>query len=240
MAIGPDPFVALLSSIQDAQAASGGSPNPFTPGSQGIPGQGGVPSEAGGSPGVAGSIGGGVGGGGSVPGTATTGQNILADIAAGTASPTDPLAGGTIFQGAGVPGEAGDLGASVTGGDLGTLMSVLGGPTALLSILPSLVASDALGMPLDPSLLTTTSLAQLAFGGGEGGAGAGTEFGGSINSDGSFTPAVSSVGGSGGVNTIRSGAFPSLGGNDDNQNDRRDTSPGPGPNRGTGPSNAGR
>ena len=158
----PDPYVAFLSSIQDAFAASGGSPNAFTPGVQGIPsGVPGTPGDPGG--GVAGGVApAGVGAGGaSVPGTATTGQGILESIVAGG----DPdvarrLLPGSLFQTA--PGEPGDLGAGVTGGNVNALLSVLGGPLAIPTILGSLVASDAMGLPPDPGLLSVPSLAQIA------------------------------------------------------------------------------
>lgn len=149
----PDPFVALLTAIQDAQAAGGGTPNAFVPGAQGIPGVGGQPGQdAGGTPAA---VSGGISGGASIPGTATTGPGLLENVLAGGGA--DPLTQGAPFQGAiglggNEPGERGDLGAGVTGGDLETLLSVLGGPTAIAAILGSLVTSDALGLPPSTSL----------------------------------------------------------------------------------------
>lgn len=158
----PDAYIAFLSALQDAHAA-GGTPNAFTPGAQGVPGANGQPgADPAGTPvgsAAAGAIG---AGGASVPGTATTGTSILEDILAG--EPADPAAS-LVDRLRGVgrePGERGDLGAGVTGGDLGALLSVLGGPFAPASILASLAASDALGLDLDPSLLSTTSLLELA------------------------------------------------------------------------------
>ena len=47
------------------------------------------------------------------------------------------------------------------GGDIGALLSVLGGPTAVPGIIGSLVASDAMGRSPDPSLLSATGVGRL-------------------------------------------------------------------------------
>lgn len=165
MPIEPDAYVAFLSVLQDAHAAGGGTPNAFAPGAQGIPGQPGAAGDAASSV-AAGPAAAGIGSGGaSVPGTATTGQSILENIMTGGIDPGSPDQVSLVdrlrgFNGE--PGERGDLGTGVTGGDVGALLSVLGGPFASASILSSLVASDALGMDLDPSLLSANSLLELA------------------------------------------------------------------------------
>lgn len=168
---GPDPYVAFLSSLQDAYAASGGPSNTFTPGAQGVPGAAPGTADPGGvGGGIAGGAAGVGGGGASVPGTATTGAGILESINSGQLPVSSPSANDLVdrlFGGGGEPGERGDLGAGVTGGDLETLLAVLGGPASMPLILASLVMSDAMGLPPDPSLLGTTSLADLAFGGGD-------------------------------------------------------------------------
>lgn len=207
MVAGPDPFIALLQSIEDAQAASGaGAASPFAPGAQGITAQGVQAGDAmGGPPGAAAaSIG---AGGGSVPGTATTGEGLARGIVEGAINPGGATAT-SLFDRVERSGEGPER-PSVPGGDIGTLLAVLGGPTAALSIIPSLVASDALGMAPDPSLLSTTSLAELAMGGG-GDSTPGFSGSGAINADGTITPAISSplAPGAGTFSPIRAGGIP--------------------------------
>lgn len=158
----PGPYVAFLNALQDAYAASGLNPNTFTPGAQGVPGAAGQPASDAGGGTVAGGLGGGLGGGGaSVPGTATTGPSLLEDILAGgdpnalqTPGLVDRLRG---LEPSGIPERP-----DVPGGNLGALLSVIGGVGAVPTLLGSLVTTDALGLPLDPSLLSATGLAQLA------------------------------------------------------------------------------
>lgn len=164
----PGAYVAFLRALSDAYAASGLAPNAFTAGAQGIPAGGtGVQGDSGGvvAPAATSAA---LGGGASVPGTATTGQSLLEEIVAGGVDPASAEAESLINRlrgiGGGEPGERGDLGAGVMGGDVGALLSVLGGPLAPATILASLVASDASGLPLDPSLLTASGLASLAAG----------------------------------------------------------------------------
>ena len=151
----PDPYAAFLTALQDAYAAGGGRPNAFTPGVQGIP-TAGAPADPTGAPSV---IGGVAGGGGSVPGTATTGQSIVGDIIGGGVS-ADPIAQDLVSRtfNIGRDESTADLGAGVTGGELGALASILGGPLGAASIIGSLVMSDALGLPPSPSV----SLAEIA------------------------------------------------------------------------------
>ena len=146
---------------------------------------------------------------GGIPATATTGQSVANSLLGGVGGTGDAIAqqvAGTLLSQR-EPGERGDLGAGVTGGDVGALLSILGGPAALFSIIPSLVASDAAGLPLDPSLLSATTLAELVSGTEDSSPGFSGEFGGALNADGSFTPAISSTGGGGTANIIRRGVI---------------------------------
>lgn len=93
--------------------------------------------------------------GGSVPGTATTGDAVMDAILGGGAGGSDPVAqqvaeaGLRLGLGGSGPGERGDRGAGVSGGDLRTFASILGGPTAIPSILANVVGNDVFGF--DPS-----------------------------------------------------------------------------------------
>lgn len=149
----PDPYVAFLSSLQDAHAAAATGANAFTPGVQGIPGAPGA--SPGSTPGsIVGGGGVGIGGGASVPGTATTGSSVLEDILSGarpSASPSEVVAFlGGLGRGT-EPGERGDF-EGTGGGDLGTLAAVMGGPMAMGTVLGSLVLSDMLGLPPTTSM----------------------------------------------------------------------------------------
>lgn len=138
------PGVALLAALQ----------NQFAAARQGQ-GQGGgslIPGLAGqtadGSPvGSVGALGGGGISAGGVPSTATTGTSALNSLIGGSAG-ADPVAQ-QVFNSLNQqePGERGDLGAGTEGGDLRTLLSILGGPFAAASILGNLVASNELGLP---------------------------------------------------------------------------------------------
>lgn len=105
--------------------------------------------------------------GGGVPGTATTGPAVanalLGGGGGGIGDAVSQQVAGTLL-GRQEAGERGDLGAGVAGGNIGALLSVLGGIGAVPTILGSLIASDASGLPLDPSLLSTMTLAELVSG----------------------------------------------------------------------------
>ncbi|MGI9485409.1 MAG: hypothetical protein ACR2RF_05915 [Geminicoccaceae bacterium] len=175
--------------------------------------------------------------GGGAPGTATTGQSIANALLGGGGGAEAALAGpggqqvfNALLTQRGESPERPD----VPGGSVATLLALLtGGPLAIPGLIGSLVASDALGRPLDPSLLSVSGLAQLANDDST----PGVEFGGSINADGSFTPAISSprAVGAGTFPAIRTGPRPS----DRGIRDDRDLGPGRSPSRGD-ISNAGR
>lgn len=102
--------------------------------------------------------------GGGIPSTATTGQSVANALLGGTGGTGDEVAQqvASVLLGRTEPGERGDLGVGVTGGSVGTLLSLLtGGPLAIPGVLASLVGSDVLGLPPDTNLLSTTGLAQL-------------------------------------------------------------------------------
>ncbi|MGI9492767.1 MAG: hypothetical protein ACR2QF_10250 [Geminicoccaceae bacterium] len=121
---------------------------------------------AGGAENGPGSPGGSVSIGGGTPGTATTGQSIANALIGGGAGAEAALAGpggqqvfNALLTQRGESPERPD----VPGGSVATLLALLtGGPLAIPGIIGSLVASDALGGPLDPSLLSVSGLAQLA------------------------------------------------------------------------------
>ncbi len=161
-----DPYVAYLTALQDAYAASGEGPNAFVPGAQGVPalGQAAGAGEGPGGIGGIGGIAGGVGAGGaSVPGTATTGANLLDAIVTGGLPATSPAAAPLARRGL-LPGEESTADrAGRGGGDVSTLLGLLsGGILAVPATLGSLVLSQAAGLPPSTGLLSAGGLAELA------------------------------------------------------------------------------
>lgn len=127
------PGVAFLAALQNqfnaARQGQGRGTNSLIPG---LPGGG-----EGDSGSVIGSLGSGGISAGGVPGTATTGSSIANSLIGGGASAGDPLAQqvslASGFGSPGEPGERGDLGAGVTGGDAELLLSILSGNPLLMA-----------------------------------------------------------------------------------------------------------
>ncbi len=133
------PGTALLAALQNqfnaARQGQGQGTNSLIPGFAGS-GEGADPSS------ILSALGGGISAGG-VPGTATTGSSIANSLIGGSAGAGDPLAQQvSLASGLGFRegGERGDLGAGVTGGDIGMLLSTLG-PLAPLMLLGQIVSS---------------------------------------------------------------------------------------------------
>lgn len=121
---------------------------------------------------------------GGIPSTATTGPST-ANALLGGSTATDPVsqqAFNALVSQRGEPGERGDLGAGVTGGSLGALLAVLGGPLAPLSLIGNLVASDALGLPPTASI-TLADLVEAGERGDLGSLGLGGDVLGGVTSD---------------------------------------------------------
>ena len=135
------PSQALLAALQGrfdaARQGQGRGTNSLIPG---LPG-GGEGTDSGSVIGALGS--GGISAGG-VPGTATTGSSIANSLIGGGAGAGDPLAQQvSLASGLGFrePGERGDLGAGVTGGDADLLMSILSGNPLLMAAMAAQAVS---------------------------------------------------------------------------------------------------
>lgn len=220
-------FIAALQGQFNASRQGGGGPVPGIPGLSGAGGN--DPAN------TPGGLSGGITAGG-VPSTATTGTsvaNTLISGGGGSDALSQQVGNALIGREA---GERGDLGAGITGGDLGALLSILSGPGAFATILGSLVASDAAGLPLDPSLLTPASLAGLAREEGSQGIGSqGIAFADRDTGRSSFNTDTGNVLTSPGTNNVGAAGIRF------SDRDRfGPSSPGRGLSRGTGRSNAGR
>lgn len=131
--------------------------------------------------------------GGGIPGTATTGPGVVNSLLSGQ-NLTDPVTQ-SVLRSAREPGERGDLGGGLIGGNAAGVLSILsGGITAFPALLAGLVASDALGLPPDPNFFSANSLVNLVTDRGqstqdlfEESVRRGAEFGGTIDSEGRIT-----------------------------------------------------
>ena len=228
------PGVAFLAALQNqfnaARQGQGQGTNSLIPG---------LPGGGEGDPGnVIGALGSGGISAGGVPGTATTGSSIANSLIGGGVG-GDPLAqqvaasfgaGGSFGLGSREPNNpsGASLGEfdNLQGGDADLLKGVLSGnPLLMLALIGNAIANEG-SIPSDPADLGGDFGAQAFSRSESSGRELGGNLGGSIN--------TGSISGGGSVGNIRSGFSGGSSGND------RDQSPGPGPNRGTGPSNAGR
>lgn len=233
-------LAALASQFAAARQGQSQGSSSVIPGLQGLGGQESAPSTPTGASPVA---------GGGIPGTATTGPAVANSLVNGGGFAGDPISqsvAGTLLSRADrQPGERGDLGGGLVGGDPSGLLTILGGPLAPASLLASLVLSDAFtGIP-DPNLLNTGSLADLVSSADTGqsfqdlfseSVRRGAEFGGTIDRDGRVTGDFGTLP----TATSAPASFPAIragvAAREESEIDRG-RSPGAGPNRGA--SNAG-